>query len=132
MKELIKKFGNEKKYEYIINEFKFYTLPNSNYFSISALDSDWLPARNLQNLGPQVVTSVGEEFYNEAGFEFNNDDPNSWQPISAFRKSYRRIMQVSRIKMFTSNIIAGVDISNHVDIGFPFVLTKLGQAYDDI
>lgn len=132
MKELIKKFGKEKKYEYIINEFKFYTLPNSNYFSISALDADWLPARNLQNLGPQVVTSSGIEFYNEAGFEFNNDDPNSWQPISAFRESYRDIMQVSRIKMFTSNIIAGVDISNHVDLGFPFVLTKLGQAYDSI
>lgn len=132
MKELIKKFGNDKKYEYIINEFKFYTLPNSNYFSISALDSNWLPARNLQNLGPQVVTSVDEELYNEVGFEFNNDDPKSWQPISVFREFYREIMQVSRVKMFTSKLIGGIDVSGHVNIGFPFVLTKLGHAHDSL
>lgn len=132
MRDLINQFGKNKKYEYIINEFKFYTLPNSNYFSISALDSDWLPARNLQNLGPQIVTNAGIEFYNETGFEFSNDDENSWQPISAFREVYREIMQVSRIKMFTSNIIKGVDVSNHVDIGFPFVLTKLGESSNNL
>jgi hypothetical protein len=37
-KKLIEKFESDKKYERIIREFKFYTLPNSNYFSISALD----------------------------------------------------------------------------------------------
>jgi hypothetical protein len=36
-KALIDKFENNKKYERIIREFKFYTLPNSNYFSISAI-----------------------------------------------------------------------------------------------
>jgi hypothetical protein len=64
-KELITKFGEIKKYERIMNEFKFYVLPNSNYFSITALDENWLPATHLTNLGPQVITNAGTEFYNE-------------------------------------------------------------------
>jgi hypothetical protein len=32
--------------------------------------------------------------------------------------------------MFTSEKIAGVDITGHVDVGYPFILTKLGEAYD--
>jgi hypothetical protein len=91
-KKLINKFKDNKKYERIIQEFKFYILPNSNYFSISVLDSEWLPAKDLTNLGPQVVTNAGMEFYNETGFEFSNDDANSWMGISQFRDNYGDIM----------------------------------------
>jgi hypothetical protein len=34
--------------------------------------------------------------------------------------------------MFTSEIINGIDVSGHVDIGFPFVLIKLGHVYDNV
>ena len=129
-KELITKFGEIKKYERIMNEFKFYVLPNSNYFSITALDENWLPATHLTNLGPQVITNAGTEFYNEQGFEFSNNDDNSWIGITKFRENFKEIMQISRIKMFTSEKIAGVGITGHVDVGYPFILTKLGEAYD--
>lgn len=131
-KALIDKFENNKKYERIIREFKFYILPNSNYFSISAIEQDWLPASYLTNLGPQVITNAGIEFYNETGFEFSNADPNSWSRISKFRDTYKGIMQVSRVKMLTSEKLKGVDITDHIKIGFPFVLVKMGQAHDDL
>ena len=89
---MIKEFEGVKKYERIIREFKFYTLPNSNYFSISAMDSDWIPALHLTNLGPQIITNAGIEFYNETGFEFSNDDDNSWLGISKFRETYSDVM----------------------------------------
>ena len=127
-KELINKFKSVKKYEQIIREFQFYTLPNSNYFSITALDSEWLPAKDLTNLGPQVITNAGTEFYNEQGFEFSNNDDNSWMGISQFRDAYKDIMQISRIKMLTSNRIQGIDVSNHIDVGFPFVLIKMEKS----
>lgn len=129
-KELISQFENIKKYERIINEFKFYVLPNSNYFSITALDENWLPASHLTNLGPQVITNVGTEFYNEQGFEFSNNDDNSWMKISDFRENFKEVMQISRIKLLTSEKIAGVDVTGHIDIGYPFILTKLGESYD--
>ena len=129
-KKLIAKFQADKKYERIIREFKFYVLPNSNYFSISALDQDWLPASHLTNLGPQVITNAGTEFYNETGFEFSNDDDNSWIGISQFRDAYKEVMQISRVRMLTSEKIQGVDITDHINVGFPFILVKMGQAYD--
>ena len=131
-KKLITKFKDDKKYERIIQEFKFYTLPNSNYFSISVLDSEWLPAKNLTNLGPQVVTNAGIEFYNETGFEFSNNDDNSWMGISKFRDTYEDVMQISRVKMLTGSTINGVDVTGHIDVGFPFILTKLGKSGSDI
>ena len=129
-RELIKKFDGVDKYKYIIEEFKFYTLPNSNYFSISELDSEWLPAKDLTNLGPQVVTNAGNVYYNEPGFEFSNDDDNSWVGISKFRDSYKDVMQISSVKMLTSEEIQGVDVSGYINIGYPFILTKLGKSYD--
>lgn len=129
-KEVIKKFESVKKYERIIREFKFYTLSNSNYFSISAIDQDWLPASHLTNLGPQVITNAGTEFYNETGFEFSNDDDNSWIGISQFRDVYSAVMQISRVRMLTSEKIQGVNVTDHINIGFPFILVKMGQAYD--
>jgi hypothetical protein len=89
-----------------------------------------LPANNLTNLGPQIVTNAGKEFYNETGFEFSNNDDNSWIGISQFRDNYKDIMQVSRVKMLTSETIGGVDVSGHIKVGFPFILTKLGKSYD--
>ena len=129
-RELIKKFDGVDKYKYIIEEFKFYTLPNSNYFSISELDSEWLPAKDLTNLGPQVVTNAGNVYYNEPGFEFSNDGDNSWVGISKFRDSYNDVMQISSVKMLTSEEIQGIDVSGHINIGYPFILTKLGKSYD--
>ena len=131
-KKLIEKFQNDKKYERIIQEFKFYILPNSNYFSISVLDYEWLPAKDLTNLGPQVVTNAGKEFYNETGFEFSNDDANSWMGISQFRDNYEDVMQISRVKMLTGSTINGVDVTGHINVGFPFILTKLGKSGSDI
>ena len=127
-KALINKFKNVEKYKRIIQEFKFYILPNSNYFSISAINQDWLPASHLTNLGPQVITNVGTEFYNETGFKFSNDDANSWIDINTFRDTYDGIMQVSKVKMLTSEIINGVNVSNYIKVGFPFVLVKVGQT----
>ena len=129
--DLIEKFKDNKKYERIIREFQFYILPNSNYFSISAINEEWLPAKNLINLGPQVITNAGQEFYNETGFEFNNGDDNSWIEISKFRETYKNIMQASYVKMFTSETIRGIDISKHVKVGYPFILTKLGEPNND-
>lgn len=129
-RELIKKFDGVDKYKYIIEEFKFYTLPNSNYFSISELDSEWLPAKDLTNLGPQVVTNAGNVYYNEPGFEFSNDSDNSWVGISKFRDSYKDVMQISSVKVLTSEEIQGVDVSGYINIGYPFILTKLGKSYD--
>ena len=129
-KKLIEKFEGNKKYERIVREFKFYTLPNSNYFSISALDQNWLPATHLTNLGPQVITNAGIEFYNETGFEFSNDDDNSWIGISQFRDTYKDVMQISRVKMLTSEKIGGVDVTGHINVGYPFILMKMGQSYD--
>lgn len=129
-KALINKFENNKKYERIIREFKFYILPNSNYFSISAIKSDWIPATHLTNLGPQVITNAGIEFYNETGFEFSNNDDNSWIGISQFRDTYKDVMQISRVKMFTSEKIGGVDVTGYIDVGYPFILMKMGQSYD--
>lgn len=129
-KELITKFEKIKKYERIVREFKFYTLPNSNYFSISEIDSNWLPALNLTNLGPQIITNAGIEFYNETDFRFSNDDDNSWLGISKFRDTFRDVLQISRVKMLTSKEINGVDVSDYIDVGFPFILTKLGESYD--
>ena len=128
--ELIKEFYDVDRYKYIIEEFKFYTLPNSNYFSISELDSEWLPAKDLTNLGPQVVTNAGNVYYNEPGFEFSNDDDNSWVGISKFRDNYNDVMQISSVKMLTREEIQGVDVSGHINIGYPFILTKLGKSYD--
>lgn len=131
-KKLIEKFQKDKKYERIIREFKFYVLPNSNYFSISAIDSDWLPAKDLTNLGPQVITNAGTEFYNETGFEFSNNDDNSWVGISQFRDNFRDVMQISRVKMLTNEEIKGVNVTGHINLGFPFILTKLGKSDQDI
>lgn len=130
--KLIEKFKSNKKYERIIREFRFYVLPNSNYFSISAIDSDWLPASHLINLGPQVITNAGQEFYNETGFEFSNNAANSWIGISQFRDNFRDVMQISRVKMLTNEEIRGVNVTGHINLGFPFILTKLGKSNQDI
>jgi hypothetical protein len=37
-------------------------------------------------------------------------------------------MQISRVKMLTNEEIRGVNVTGHINLGFPFILTKLGKT----
>ena len=118
IQELKSVCDNNPQYKNIGNLIQLYQFSYGGLFRIK--DSDWLPSKNLDNLGSQFTTKKGDLSI-EKGFSFDSSSEASWINIAKYAKdSQIRVSSVMKSRLGT------IDINGKpvkiVNPGHPFVL----------
>lgn len=117
LSNLLAQCNNNPAYKNIANLIKLYQFTYEGLFKIE--DNQWLPSKNLNNLGSVFTTHKGDLHLIE-GYQYSESNRTPLS-ISEFAKD-SQITVTPVMKSITGNFNVGGSVGGNINIGHPFVL----------
>lgn len=138
VEDIINLFKDREEYIDIINLFRLFSFNESGLFRInyatntekaSNIYRDWLPSRDLQNMGLRITTDPGR-YTEQDGYEIRDKSKDldrtkdeKWKPLINFANNPRfSVSSIMVSKQSGLELDNGITIENHFQAGHEFVL----------